>query len=100
MRDPNGTCEFLAWKSKFSDNGRFEITFFSDKERTEEIQTEKGTWKTSNGKNVLRTDGVTTPEVYVYTVINDDTIEYVNTVKDPSADCQEDYEFTEHRIKN
>lgn len=100
MRDPGGMCEFLAWKSKFSADGRFEITFFSDKERTEKIQTEKGTWKTGNGKNELKTDGVPTAEVYVYTVIDDDTIKYVNTMKDPSADCQADYEFTERRIKN
>ncbi len=99
MRDQSGKCEFLAWKSNFMPNGRFEISFFADKERTKLVQTERGVWKTKDGKNELRTDGVPTAEVYLYTIVNDETIKYVNTVKDPSADCQADYEFTEHRVK-
>jgi hypothetical protein len=99
MRDESGKCEFLAWKSQFSADGKFRITFFEDKGRTKELQTETGTWKSVDGKNILKTDGVPTLEVYTYTVIDENTIKYVNTVKDPTADCQEDYEFTEQRVK-
>lgn len=99
MREQSGKCQFLAWNSKFSADGRFEISFFADKERLKPLQTESGSWKANNGKSELKTDGVQTPEVYLYTIINDDTIEYVNTVKDPTADCQADYEFTEYRFK-
>lgn len=99
MREQSGKCQFLAWNSKFSADGRFEISFFADKERLKPVQTESGGWKANNGKSELKTDGVQTPEVYLYTVINDDTIKYVNTVKDPTADCQADYEFTEYRVK-
>ena len=99
MRDTASKCQFLAWNTSFMPNGKFEITFFSNKERTEKINTEHGSWKASNGKNELTTDGVPTPEIYLYTLIDNDTVKYVNTVKDPSADCQDDYEFTEHRVK-
>lgn len=99
MREQTGKCRFLAWSSKFSADGRFEISFFADKERLKSVQTERGSWKASSGESELKTDGVQTPEVYLYTVINDDTIKYVNTVKDPTADCQADYEFTEYRVK-
>lgn len=99
MREESGKCEFLAWNSNFAPDGRFEISFFADKERTKSVQTERGNWKANGGKNELKTDGVPTAEVYLYTVIDDDTIKYVNTVKDPSADCQADYEFIEHRVK-
>jgi hypothetical protein len=99
MREQAGKCDFLAWNSKFSADGRFEISFFADKERLKPIQTERGSWQASRGESVLKTDGVPTPEVYLYTVINDDTIKYVNTVKDPTADCQADYELTEYRVK-
>ena len=99
MREQAGKCQFLAWNSKFSADGRFEISFFADKERLKPIQTERGSWKASNGKSVLKTDGIQTAEVYLYTAINDDTMKYVNTVKDPTADCQADYEFTEYRVK-
>lgn len=99
MREQTGKCQFLAWNSKFSADGRFEISFFADKERLKPVQTERGSWTARSGKSELKTDGVQTPEVYLYTVINDDTIKYVNTVKDPAADCQADYEFTEYRVK-
>lgn len=99
MREQDGKCQFLSWNSKFSADGRFQISFFADKERLTPVQTERGIWKARNGKSELKTDGVQTPEVYLYTVINDDIIKYVNTVKDPTADCQADYEFTEYRVK-
>lgn len=98
-RDQSTNCQFLVWNMHFMLDGRFEITFFSDKQRTKKIQTERGTWKASDGKNELRTEGVPKPEIYLYTFIDDNTVKYVNTVRDPSADCQEDYEFTEHRAK-
>lgn len=99
MREESGKCQFLAWNSRFAPDGRFEISFFADKEMTKPIQAERGTWKAGSGRSELKTDGVPTAEVYVYTVIDDDTIKYVNTVKDPSADCQADYEFIERRVK-
>ncbi|MGX5220966.1 MULTISPECIES: hypothetical protein [Pseudomonas] len=99
MREQGGKCRFLAWNSKFTSDGRFEISFYADKNKSKPISTEVGRWKAIDGKNELKTDGVPTAEVYLYTVIDSDTIKYVNTVKDPSADCQADYEFVEHRIK-
>lgn len=99
MREQGGKCQFLAWNSEFYADGRFEISFFADKERLRPIQTERGSWTASSGKSELKTDGVQTPEVYLYTVINDDTIKYLSAVSDPTADCQADYEFTVHRVK-
>lgn len=99
MRNQSGKCEFLAWNSNFAPDGRFEISFFADKERTQFIQMERGTWSAREGKNELKTDGVPTVEVYLYTMLDDNTIKYVNAVRDLSADCQADYEFVEHRVK-
>lgn len=98
MRDKNGPCQFFAWNSSFRPDGRFEISFFADEDRTRLIQTERGTWTASNGKNHLTTDGVKTTEVYDYRFVDADTVEYVNTKADPTADCQADYRFTEHRV--
>jgi hypothetical protein len=98
-REEEGKCQFLSWNTKFQPDGRFSITFFKDAQRTLPIQTEHGTWSAGNGRSELKTDGVRTPEVYEYKVIDAQTIHYINTVKNSSADCQEDYEFTEHRIR-
>ncbi|WP_349751433.1 hypothetical protein [Stutzerimonas nosocomialis] len=85
LREQSGSCQFLAWRSDFQADGRFAITFFRDAERTRPIQTERGQWHGSNGRSVLKTDGVPTAEVYDYSVIDENTIHYVNTVKDPTA---------------
>jgi hypothetical protein len=99
MREVGNGCQFLAWQSKFTSDARFEITFFADREMKNVIQTERGAWAASDGKNMLKTEGVDKPEVYAYTVLNADSIKYVNTVRDTSADCQADYEFIEYRVK-
>jgi len=98
MRDKNGECQFLSWHSKFNGNGTFFISFFSDEQRKQHIQTEYGKWNTSNGQITLRTLGVKTPEIYNYTLIDKNTIHYVEVVKDQTADCQTDYQYTEQRI--
>lgn len=100
MREEHGKCQFLSWNTNFEPNGRFSITFFRDAQRTQPIQTERGSWSAANGKNEMKTDGVRTPEIYEYKILDGNTIHYVNTVTDPTADCQEDYAFTEHRIRN
>lgn len=98
MREHSGKCEFLAWNSTFTPDGRFKISFFADKKKTGAVQVEQGTWRTNGGKKELLTDGVPTAEVYLYNVINENTINYVNAVRDPSANYQADYEFTAHRV--
>jgi len=99
LRAENGKCQFLSWKNNFNPDGSFAITFFRDAQQTQPIQTERGTWSAANGKNELRTAGVRLPDVYTYTLIDADTVHYVNVASDPSSDCQEDYEFTERRIR-
>lgn len=99
VREQSTKCQFLAWNSNFTKDGQFEITFFADKEKKIALQTEKGTWKASNGQQELITEGVSMPEIYAYSIIDNNTIKYVNIKSDPSADCQEDYQFTEHRVE-
>jgi len=99
LRAENGKCQFLSWNTDLKPDGRFTITFFRDAQQTRPIQTEHGTWSAADGKNELRTDGVRMPDVYKYTLIDSDTVRYVSVELDPSGDCQEDYEFTEHRIR-
>lgn len=98
MREPGNGCQFLAWRTQLSADGSFRISFFRDQERTRLIQVEQGRWTAANGRSELKTDGVSQAEVYQYTLRGDDAVHYVNTVKDPTADCQADYEFTEHRV--
>lgn len=76
LREQNTKCQFLAWNSKFTDDGRFEITFFADKERKIVLHTEKGTWQTKDGQQELTTEGVPTPDVY--TSLLTIMIRYVN----------------------
>ncbi|QXI30703.1 hypothetical protein [Pseudomonas vanderleydeniana] len=99
LRAENGKCQFLSWNNDFKPDGSFTVTFFRDAQQTQPIQTEHGRWSAANGKNELRTDGVRLPDVYTYQFIDADTVHYVNVASDPSGDCQEDYEFTERRIR-
>jgi hypothetical protein len=99
LREQSAKCQFLAWNSKFTEDGRFEITFFADKERKIALHTEKGTWKTKDGQQELATEGVPAPEIYTYKIVDSNTIKYVNIKSDPSGDCQEDYNFTEYRVR-
>ncbi|MDZ4296862.1 MAG: hypothetical protein U1A04_00865 [Moraxellaceae bacterium] len=98
LREEGSGCQFLAWKSAFRTDGSFEIIFFRDKARTQQIQTERGVWTAANGRSELKTEGVGQPEVYLYTFQGPDAVHYENTAKDPSADCQADYQFTERRV--
>lgn len=97
LREQDTQCTFLSWVTEFKSDGRFSITFYADPARRSEIQQENGSWQAADGKNTLRTDGVATAEVYEYRFVDDNTVHYVNTVRDPAADCQADYEFTERR---
>ncbi|MHA6572768.1 hypothetical protein [Pseudomonas yamanorum] len=99
LRAESGKCQFLSWKNNFKPDGRFTITFFRDAQQTQPIQTESGTWSAVNGKNELRTDGVRTPDIYTYKMLDTDTVQYVSVAADSTGDCQEDYEFTERRIR-
>lgn len=100
LRTQAGQCQFLSWTNDLKPDGRFTITFFRDAQQTQVIQTEQGSWSAVNGKNELRTDGVRTPDVYTYKLVDPDTVHYVSVAADPSSDCQGDYEFTEHRIRH
>lgn len=98
MRDESGPCQFFAWNSSFRADGRFEISFFADAQRTRLLQSEKGSWTAHDGKNHLTTDDVKTTEVYDYRFVDANTVDYVSVNADPTADCQADYRFTEHRV--
>ncbi len=100
LRTQTPQCQFLSWTNNLKADGRFTITFFRDAQQTQVIQTEQGSWSAGNGKNELRTDGVPTPDVYTYKLVDPDTVHYVSVAADPSSDCQADYEFTEHRVRN
>ncbi|WP_191487755.1 hypothetical protein [Pseudomonas sp. FEN] len=99
LRTESGKCRFLSWNNDFKPDGSFTITFFRDAQQTQPIQTEHGSWSAANGRNELRTNGVRLPDIYTYKLIDADTVHYVNVASDPSGDCQEDYEFTERRIR-
>ncbi|SDQ67438.1 hypothetical protein SAMN04490186_1460 [Pseudomonas grimontii] len=99
LRTETGKCQFLSWTNNLKPDGRFTLTFFRDAQQTQVIQTEQGSWSAANGRNELRTDGVRSPDVYTYQLVDPDTVHYVSVAADPTSDCQGDYEFTERRVR-
>lgn len=85
-------------ENHFTADNRFAIGFFRDAAWQQFIHMEYGYWAADNGKRVLKTDGVKDAEIYEYKVIDADTVSYVSTAWDATADCQEHYTFTEHRM--
>ena len=98
QRDQEGKCSFMAWKMARTADGKFEITFYGDPGKTQILGKEKGRWEVKDGKLSLLTDGVPTPDTYVYTFIDNNSVKLSNVKRDPSADCMADYEFTDHRV--
>jgi hypothetical protein len=99
LRENVKGCDFFAWHMDFKPDGRFEVRFYADKDRKEFIFAEKGVWNAEDGVNTIKTDKVPTPDVYRYTFIDKDTVKYANIKADASSDCQQDYQFTEYRVK-
>lgn len=98
QRNPEGKCSFLAWKMSRTADGKFEIIFFGDAEKTLIQGQAKGLWKTADGKISLFFDGVTSPDIYTYNFTDNNSVKLSNIKRDPSADCMADYEFTDHRM--
>lgn len=88
----------MAWKMARTADGKFEITFYGDPGKKQVLGKEKGRWEVKDGKLSLLTDGVPTPDIYIYTFIDDNSVKLSNVKRDPSADCMADYEFTDHRV--
>jgi hypothetical protein len=99
QRNKEGKCSFMAWAMKRSPDGKFEIVFYKNPEKTQLINQESGRWETKGDKLSLFTEGVPTPDVYTYTFTDNDTVHFSTIERDPSADCMADYEFTDHRVK-
>ena len=99
QRDKDGKCSYMAWTMKRSSDGKFEVAFYNNPERTQFLNVERGRWETNGDKISLTTAGVPTPDVYTYTLTDNDTVHVSAIERDPSADCMADYEFTDHRVK-
>ena len=89
----------MAWNMKRSQDGKFEITFYKNPEKTQLIDREMGRRETKGDKLSLFTEGVPTPDIYTYTFTDNDTVHLSVVERDPSVDCMADYEFTDHRVK-
>ena len=98
QRDKDGKCSYMAWTMKRSSDGKFEIAFFQNPERTKFLNIERGQWETKDDKISLTTEGDSTPDVYTYAFTDSDTVHVSAIERNPSADCMADYEFTDHRI--
>ncbi|RQU17738.1 hypothetical protein DF153_07185 [Burkholderia cenocepacia] len=99
QRDKDGKCSYMAWTMKRSSDGKFEIAFYKNPEKTQLLNEARGQWETKGDKISLFTEGIPTPDVYTYTFIDNDTVHVSAVERDPSADCMSDYEFTDHRVK-
>lgn len=98
QRDKDGKCSYMAWTMKRSSDGKFEVAFYKNPERTQFLNEERGRWETKDDKISLTTEGVPTPDVYAYTFTDSDTVHVSAIERDPSVDCMADYEFTDHRV--
>lgn len=98
QRSQEGKCSFMAWKMGRTADGKFEVTFYGDPEKTRILGKEKGHWEVKDGRLSLLTDGIPTPDLYVYTFIDNNSVKFSNVKRDPAADCMADYEFTDHRV--
>lgn len=99
QRDESGKCSYMSWTMKRSSDGKFEIAFYKNPEKTQLLNEERGRWETKGDKISVFTEGVPTPDVYTYTFTDDDTVHISAIERDPSVDCMADYEFTDHRVK-
>jgi hypothetical protein len=99
QRDRDGKCSFLAWTMNRTPDGRFDIAFYQNPEKTQLLNEERGQWETTGDRISLITDDVPTPDVYTYTFTDSDTVHVSAIERAPSADCMADYEFTDHRVK-
>ncbi|WP_080427312.1 lipocalin family protein [Burkholderia ubonensis] len=99
QRDKDGKCSYMSWTMKRSLDGKFEIAFYKNPEKTQLLNEERGQWETKGDKISLITEGVHTPDVYTYTFTDNDTVHLSAIERDPSVDCMADYEFTDHRVK-
>jgi hypothetical protein len=98
QRNQEGKCSFMAWEMARTADGKFEISFYGDPGKKQILGKEKGRWEVKDGQLSLLTDGVPTPDIYIYTFIDDNSVKLSNIKRDPSADCMADYEFTDHRV--
>ncbi|MEM5314752.1 lipocalin family protein [Paraburkholderia sp. JHI869] len=98
-RDKDGKCSYMAWTVKRSSDGKFEVAFYKNPERTQFLNEERGQWETNDNKISLTTEGVPIPDVYTYTFSDSDTVHVSAVERDPSADCMAEYEFTDHRAR-
>jgi len=99
QRDPAVKCSFMAWSMKRSQDGKFEVAFYTNPKKTKLANREVGRWETKGDKLSLFTKGVATPDVYTYTFLDNDTVHLSQIKRDPTGDCMADYEFTDHRVK-
>ena len=97
--DKDSKCSYMAWTMKRSSDGKFEIAFFQNPERTKFLNIERGQWETKDDKISLTTEGDSIPDVYTYAFTDSDTVHVSAIERNPSADCMADYEFTDHRIR-
>lgn len=97
QRSEEGQCSFIAWKMVRTADGKFNISFYTDPEKKHLIGREKGRWEAENGRFLIFTYGVPTPDIYTYKFIDDNSVKFSNIKRDPSADCMADYEFIDNR---
>jgi len=79
-------------------DGKFEVAFYIDAGRTKETLREKGSWWVKGNEFFTQTQGVATSDGYAYSFVDADTVHFTVLKRDPSADCQADYQFSDHRV--
>lgn len=97
QREAGAKCPFVAWRLTRTADGKFDIVFYSDPDKIDATGREHGRWWVKADRFYLQTEGVETPERYTYVILDQNTVRFDVVDRDPSADCQADYQFTDHR---
>lgn len=100
-RIEEAACDTYIWRVYRGPDGKYVVEFFTDREMTDRLTREEGTWWTNKGVFYERpTAQESTRNVYRYTVKAGKEIyfEYISQENEKNAsDCEAEYSFTEFK---
>ncbi len=98
MKRVNAKCPFLAWTFNRTADGRFDVTFYSNPERTRVFNKERGMWWVQGGKLHILTEGVKKPDIYRFKFRSNNTVDYTLASAGIVDPCSDTYRFSEQKL--
>ena len=99
-RSKNIKCRYFSWTMQRDSDGTYKVAFFNDKNKFDLIQAESGYWWVKDNKYYeLNPKVMKEPDIYTYNQIDKNTFHYKMINYHVTADCKEDYEFSDIKLK-